>query len=124
MNQDINQPEEMNNGEGKKQHTAFYEATRRILLASIGAAMLAQEEIEGFVNRLIERGEMAEIDARRLIHEVRERRDRMERKHQELKRKEGAQNPEIELLATRIAELTRQVEELKRQQTTLDTEEK
>jgi polyhydroxyalkanoate synthesis regulator phasin len=122
MNQEFHQPEETMSDEHKKQRSAFYEATRRVLLAGIGAAMLAQDEVEGFVNRLIDRGEMAEQDARRLVREVRERRERLEREHQERSRKATVQNPEIELLANRIAELTRQVEELKRQQTQSDIE--
>jgi polyhydroxyalkanoate synthesis regulator phasin len=113
MNQDMH--ENMNQAEGKK-HNAFYEATRRVLLASIGAAMLAQEEVEAFVNRLIERGEMAEVDARRLVREVRERRERLEREQQERKQKTAVHNADIAILAERIADLTRQVEELKRQQ--------
>jgi polyhydroxyalkanoate synthesis regulator phasin len=107
MNQDSPHDEEQ-----KKQRAAFYKATRRIMLAGIGAAMLAQEEIENFINRLIERGEMAEIDARRLIREVKERRERLERKQ-----KAAAGKPEIDMLVERINELTRQVEELKRQKT-------
>ena len=34
---------------------------RKILLASIGAVSLAQEEIENFVNHLVERGEPAPL---------------------------------------------------------------
>ncbi|MEW6504421.1 MAG: phasin family protein, partial [Chloroflexota bacterium] len=45
----------------------FTELSRKILLAGIGAAALAQEEIERFVNRLVEKGELAEKDARRMI---------------------------------------------------------
>ena len=42
----------------------LYEAARRVLLAGMGAVALAQEEAEDFVNRLVERGEIAEKDAR------------------------------------------------------------
>lgn len=112
MNQDSPHDEEQ-----KKQRAAFYKATRRIMLAGIGAAMLAQEEIENFINRLIERGELAEIDARRLIREVKERRERLERERLERKQKAAAGKPEIDMLVERINELTRQVEELKRQKT-------
>lgn len=50
------------------------EMTRKILLASIGAVALTQEEIEKFVNKLIERGEIAERDGRKLIKDVMEKR--------------------------------------------------
>ncbi|NIV98032.1 poly(hydroxyalkanoate) granule-associated protein, partial [Candidatus Saccharibacteria bacterium] len=38
----------------------FVEATRKVLLASVGAVALAQDEAEDFVNKLIERGQIAE----------------------------------------------------------------
>ncbi len=47
---------------------------RKVLLASIGALALTQEEIEKFVNKLIERGEIAEKDGRKLIKDVMEKR--------------------------------------------------
>jgi poly(hydroxyalkanoate) granule-associated protein len=47
---------------------------RKVLLASIGAVAIAQEEIEEFVNHLVERGEVAERDGRRLVNDVIERR--------------------------------------------------
>ncbi len=47
---------------------------RKVLLASIGALALTQEEIEKFVNKLIERGEIAEKDGRKLINDLKEKR--------------------------------------------------
>lgn len=49
---------------------------RKVLLASIGALALTQEEIERFVNKLIERGEIAEKDGRKLIIDLKEKRRR------------------------------------------------
>jgi poly(hydroxyalkanoate) granule-associated protein len=49
---------------------------RKTLLAAIGAAALAQEEMEEFVNRLIERGEIAESEGRKLVRDLTERRKR------------------------------------------------
>lgn len=49
---------------------------RKVLLASIGALALTQEEIEKFVNKLIERGEIAEKDGRKLINDLKEKRRR------------------------------------------------
>ncbi|MBK8128811.1 MAG: phasin family protein [bacterium] len=43
-------------------------------MAGIGAVVLAQEEVEEFVNKLIDRGEIAEKDGRKLINEVVEKR--------------------------------------------------
>ena len=46
------------------------EMTRKILYASIGAVALTQEEVEKFVNKLIERGEIADKDGRKLIKDI------------------------------------------------------
>ncbi len=55
-------------------------AAHKVLLAGVGAAALAQEEIEDFVNRLIERGSIAETDGRRMVKDVLDqRRKQMER---------------------------------------------
>ncbi len=51
-------------------HGPLYEASRRVLLASIGAIALAQDEIEDFVEKLVERGEIAEKDGKKLVREV------------------------------------------------------
>ncbi|GMQ79094.1 MAG: phasin family protein [Anaerolineae bacterium] len=50
------------------------EMTRKILYASIGAVALTQEEVEKFVNKLIERGEIAEKDGRKLIKDIMDKR--------------------------------------------------
>lgn len=47
---------------------------RKILLAGIGAVAITQEEIEKFVNKLIDRGEIAERDGRKLINDMKEKR--------------------------------------------------
>jgi polyhydroxyalkanoate synthesis regulator phasin len=100
----------------------LYETTRTVLLAGIGAISLAQDEINTFLDRLVERGEMAEADARKLVREVTERREKLEyerRQHvQEARQTVGAPaatRADIEALNARIAELTRQIEELRRQ---------
>jgi len=100
----------------------LYETTRMILLAGIGAVSLAQDEINNFINRLVERGEMAESDARKLVREVMERREKLERERRREEAKgasaAGQQitRADLEALNARIAELTRQIEELRRQQ--------
>jgi poly(hydroxyalkanoate) granule-associated protein len=46
---------------------------RTVMLAAIGAVALSKEEIEAIVNRLIEKGEIAESDGRELISDLLER---------------------------------------------------
>jgi polyhydroxyalkanoate synthesis regulator phasin len=101
----------------------LYETTRTVLLAGIGAISLAQDEVNNFLDRLVERGEMAEADARKLVREVTERREKLERERreqaQENKRtapaERAATRADIEALNARVAELTRQIEELRNQ---------
>ena len=50
------------------------ELVRKIMLAGIGAAALAQEEAEVFIHKLIEKGELAEKDGRVLMKDLREKR--------------------------------------------------
>jgi poly(hydroxyalkanoate) granule-associated protein len=54
------------------EHTAtgMLAAVRRVLMAGVGVVVLTKDEIEDFVSKLIERGEIAEQDGRRLIREV------------------------------------------------------
>lgn len=96
----------------------FFEMTRKLMLAAIGAAAIAQEELESFANRLVERGELAEKDARRLAQEMREKRERVmeERRAQREQQRRTATREEVEALTTRLAELNRELEELKRAQ--------
>lgn len=45
-------------------------AARSLLLASIGAVALSKEEVETFVNRLVEKGEITEQDGRKLVEDL------------------------------------------------------
>jgi poly(hydroxyalkanoate) granule-associated protein len=100
-------------------------AARKVLLASVGAIALAQDELEDFVNRLVERGEIAEKDGRQLVRDWIERRRReTERAEEELdervtellRRMNVPTKSDIEALSTKISELSSKVEELKKEQ--------
>lgn len=110
-------PDEKN--EMNKARKALYETTRTVLLAGIGAISLAQDEVNNFLDRLVERGEMAETDARKLVKEVTERREKLENERRmrakEMRRPATATRADIETLNARVAELTRQIEELRQQ---------
>lgn len=95
-------------------HTPLFEMSRKILLAGIGVAVLAQEEIEAFVNRLVQEGELAEKDARALAKEMMERRKSMENKKKaEVRQPPAATQADIDALNARIVELNKKIEELK-----------
>ena len=53
------------------QSANLYLVVRKALLASLGAVALTADEANEFVNRLVERGELAEADTQRIINELR-----------------------------------------------------
>ncbi len=60
--------------EGKEKKRSMTELVRRVLLAGVGAMVLAQEEVEDLVDRLVDKGEIAEQDGKKLVKEMMERR--------------------------------------------------
>ncbi|MEJ2599936.1 MAG: phasin family protein [Anaerolineales bacterium] len=110
---------------GKEENRPLFDVARKVLLASIGAMALAQDEMEDFVNRLVERGEIAEKDGRKLVKEVMERRKKESQKAEDemgkrveeaLDRLNVPNKADIEALGEKIAELTKKVDELKKTQ--------
>lgn len=108
----------------KADQNPLLEAARRVLLAGIGAIALAQEEIEEFVNRLVERGEIAEKDGKKLVREVMDRRKKEAEKAEDevtkrvetvLDRMSVPSKADIEVLSEKIGELSKKVDELKKE---------
>ena len=102
------------------------EMTRKILYASIGAVALTQEEVEKFVNKLIERGEIAEKDGRKLIKDImNKRRKKGEEVQADAQRQVDGRmkdildrinipsKSDIEALNEKITVLTQKIDELK-----------
>lgn len=50
--------------------TQVVDVVRKLILAGVGAFALSRDEAEQFLNRLVERGELAQKDATRLIEET------------------------------------------------------
>src|SRR3990170_6051639 len=103
----------------KNPYSAFFLLSRKVLLAGIGAAVLAQEEIENFVNRMVERGEIAEKDARQLAREIMDRREKMMREWRtpaEAAHPPAATKADVEALTAKIAELNRKIDDLTKKQ--------
>ncbi len=106
-----------------EERSPMFDVARKVLLAGVGAVALAQDEAETLINKLVERGGVAEQDGRKLMREVIE------------KRKKGAQRAEAEVdkrfesilgrmnvptksdidaLSAKIAALSKKVDELKK----------
>ena len=106
------------------------EVVRRLMLAGIGALALSYDEAETFVNRLVDRGEIAQKDGERLLHEVTERfrqrpatpqianvGEQIETNFEQfLNRLNVPSKRDIDDLSAKIAQLAVRVEELRRTQ--------
>jgi poly(hydroxyalkanoate) granule-associated protein len=46
------------------------EQLKKVILASIGGAVLVQEEIEDFINKCVEKGQLAEKDGKSLLKDL------------------------------------------------------
>jgi polyhydroxyalkanoate synthesis regulator phasin len=106
----------------KEEASPLFDAARRVVLAAVGAVALASDEVENFVNKLVERGEIAEKDARKLMKEVTEKTEKQMKpaEKQMEKRLEEMRNTlniptkhDIDALSNKVAELTTKVEALK-----------
>ena len=105
------------------ERSPLLETARKVLLAGVGAVALAQEEIEEFVNKLIDRGEIAERDGRKLIDELMDKRRKKTREAEEqldervedlLDRMNVPTKADIEAISAKITILTKKVDELKK----------
>jgi len=110
---------------GTEEHNPLVEAVRKVLLAGIGAVALAQEEIEDFVNKLVDRGEIAEKDGRKLVREVMERRKKDAEKAEDefskrveeiLERMNVPTKADIDSLGEKITSLSKKDDDLKKSQ--------
>jgi poly(hydroxyalkanoate) granule-associated protein len=64
-----------NGAESRESGNLMLASLQRVLLAGVGVVVLAQEEIEEFVRRLVDRGDIAEDEGRALVEDVLEQRD-------------------------------------------------
>ena len=106
------------------ERSPLYEATRKVLLASIGAMALAQDELEQFVDKLVERGQIAEKEGKKLVREAMDKRRKETKKAEsELDRRmeellahmNVPSKSDIDALSAKIAALTKKVDELKKE---------
>jgi len=102
--------------------SSLKEPLRRIVLASIGAIALAQDELEDFMKKLVERGEIAEQEAKKIMNEAISRKNKQGSKAEDeiqkgfastLKRMNIPSKSDIEVLSEKINELSKKVDELK-----------
>jgi poly(hydroxyalkanoate) granule-associated protein len=111
-----------------KAGSTLVEGLRKLLLASIGAVAMTRDEVETFVNKLVERGELAQKDGEKLLKELRSRvregrpqvqkvGERVEQGMEEfLNRLNIPSKRDIDDLSAKIAQLSARVDELRKHQ--------
>ena len=106
-----------------KSQSQMVEMLRKVMLATIGAAVIAQEEIEALINRMIERGEIAEKDGKKLMHEMMDKRKSKTMKVEDeinknisdvLERMNIPTRTDIDALSQKINGLSKKIDELKK----------
>ncbi len=101
-----------------EEQNKMQEALHRVMLAALGTVGLVQDEVEHFVNKAIERGQMAEKEARKTVQEVTEKRKGTEKEVDKrfedmLAKLNIPTKNDITALNEKIADLTKKVENLK-----------
>jgi len=108
------------------EEASILDSLRRVLLASVGVVALTIEEIGELVDKLVERGEIAEQEGKKLIIEIKEKRrkktDEAEdvassRMREMMDKMDIPTKSDIEDLSKKIATLSKKVDDLKKAQT-------
>ncbi|MCG3140513.1 MAG: hypothetical protein HDKAJFGB_01580 [Anaerolineae bacterium] len=95
---------------------------RKVILASVGAVGVAQDELNALIKRMVERGEITEKDARKLANDVQKQVNKRRKSGQTKAEKEMEgmmeklnvpSKADIEDLTAQVATLSKRIEELK-----------
>ena len=117
--------------ETKDVGNSFVELLRKMMLAGVGAVAMSRDETEQLVAKLVERGELAQKDAEKLLRDiqsrlrqgrpdVQEQAEKVATRAQQgmedfLNRLNIPSKRDIEDLSAKIAQLAARVEELRKQ---------
>jgi poly(hydroxyalkanoate) granule-associated protein len=108
--------------EAKKEGNVVLNTFRKMVLASVGVVGVAQDEINHMINRMVERGEITEKDARKLVSEMQKEIAKRRKSGQTKAEKEMEglmekmnvpSKADIEDLTKQVAHLSKRIEELK-----------
>jgi len=117
--------------DAKEAGHSFVELLRKMVLAGVGAVAMSRDETEQLVDKLVERGELAQKDAEKLLRDVRSRLRQGRPDVQEqaekvtIRAQQGMEDflnrlnipskRDIEDLSAKVAQLAARVEELRKQ---------
>ena len=101
-----------------EEQNKLQEALHRVMLAAVGTVGLVQDEVEHFVNKAVERGQIAEKEARKTVRDVSDKRKGAEKEVDKrfedmLVKLNIPTKNDITALNDKIADLTKKVESLK-----------
>jgi len=114
------QPKEKRENDKREIHS-FYDIARRMMLAGIGAIALTHDEVEEFIDKLVDRGEIAKKDREELIKEMRERHNKFHHGEEHPMHKKVTEMMErfsvptkndFEELSKKLADLEKKIDEL------------
>lgn len=95
---------------------------RKVVLASVGAVGVAQDEVNALIKRMVERGEITEKDAHKLVNDVQKEVNKRRKSGQTKTEKEMEgmmekmnvpSKADIEDLTAQVSSLSKRIEELK-----------
>jgi len=101
-----------------EEHNKLQEALHRVMLAAVGTVGLVQDELEHFVNKAVERGEISEKEARKTVRVVGDKRKgagkEVDKRFEDVLVKMNIPTKnDLSALNDKIADLTNKVESLK-----------
>lgn len=108
--------------DAEKEGNTLLNFAHNLLWAGLGVAAITQDGVDQLVNKLVERGELAEQDGRKLVESIKERRQKRtnaveeeldKRLEQALTRLNLPSKTDIDDLSAQVAKLAKQVEKLK-----------
>lgn len=104
---------------------SILDSLRRILLASVGVVALSIEEMGELIDKLVERGEIAEQEGKKLINEIKEKRQKKtdeaedvatSRMREMMDKMDIPTKSDIDELSKKVTALSKKVDDLKKAQ--------
>jgi len=112
-------------GAAGEERSGLMESMRRVLLASIGVVAVTKEELGEFIDKMVERGEIAEQEGKKLYAELMDKRKKKTGEAEEiagtrmremLDHMDVPTKADIDVLSEKISALSKKVDELKKAQ--------
>jgi len=112
-------------GAAGEERSGLMESMRRVLLASIGVVAVTKEELGEFIDKMVERGEIAEQEGKKLYAELMDKRKKKTGEAEEmagtrmremLDHMDVPTKSDIDVLSEKISALSKKVDELKKAQ--------